>query len=62
MYLVGFIIRIYHSARSSECQISVANGWVTLLLAPSLCDRQRSEIKVESVAQGHANGSNYTQP
>ena len=25
MYLVGFIIRIYHDARSSECQICIIN-------------------------------------
>jgi len=35
MHLVGFIIRVYHDAWSSECQI--LNGYVlSLLFYPSL--------------------------
>ena len=30
MHLIGFIIRIYHDAQSSECQIQ----WVTLVINP----------------------------
>jgi len=34
VHLVGFIIRIYHDARSSECQI---REWLILRYGPKLC-------------------------
>ena len=46
MHLVGFIMRIYHDARSSECQIHAAIGIrthnLTRRAAADLCLRPRN--------------------
>ena len=42
MHLVGFIIRIYHDARSSECQISLSGVSTIRNLDLRICNNEGS--------------------
>jgi len=52
VHLVGFIIRIYHDARSPECQ----NLYVCLSMCPVLCDKLLFSAFVELK---HTSGSHH---
>ena len=49
MHLIGFIIRMYHDARSSECQISIeiilCTQWPPTRFGPSRDHLQGSKIR-----------------